>query len=110
MARVKPDDQLRETLVDLLKSSMGAKEARSVVNNHYGEAMDRRANPPSGGGGGGVMSQMGNKSSDDEDPFDYLVDISRTDRKDKKGKTIGWDKKVHRYRAPKGTIPEKKKG
>lgn len=108
MARKKDNDPLRDTLVDLLKSSMGAKEARSVVNNHYGEAMARRENPP-GGGGGGVMSQMGNKSSDEDDPFDYYVDINRTDKKDEKGEKVGWEKNVHRYRFPKDKPPPKKK-
>jgi hypothetical protein len=115
MARVKPDDQLRETLVDLLKSSMSAKEARGAVNNYYGEAMDRRSNPPprsGGGGGGGVMSQMGNKAGDDEkdDPFDYWVNIDRTDKYDDKGEKVGWIKNVHRSRLPKGEEPPKKKG
>lgn len=114
MARRKDDSEyVRDTLVDLLKTNMGAKEARTVVNNHYGEAMERRNNPPSGGGngGGGVMSRMGNKSPDDEaeDPFDYYVNIDRTDKYDKQGEKVGWIKNVHRSRQPKDAPKPKKK-
>jgi len=74
-----------------------AEGAPSFVNNVYG-----------GGGaphmGGGVMDQMGSKgvSGADEDPFDYLVDITRTDT------PTGWEKRVHRYREPKDHKKKKK--
>jgi len=41
----------------------------------------------------------------DPGAFDYMVDIEKTDQIDEKtGKPIGWNKKVHRYRQPKGEM------
>lgn len=70
--------------------------AQSVINNVYG-------------GGGGVMDRLGGApmtppSSPDEDPYDYLVDITREDLPDVNpatGKPKGWKKSVHRYRGEK---------
>jgi hypothetical protein len=81
----------------LLEQIAKAEGSPSLVNNVYG-----------GGGsphmGGGVMDQLGSKgvSGADEDPFDYLVDITRKNTPD------GWEKKVHRYREPKDHKKKKK--
>lgn len=40
-----------------------------------------------------------------DDPFDYHVQIGKRDIKDKQGKTLGWDKSVHRYKSKKEDDP-----
>lgn len=45
-----------------------------------------------------------------EDPYSYFVDIQRRDLKDPEtGKSIGWDKSVHRYKTKKEEARERKK-
>jgi hypothetical protein len=53
--------------------------------------------------GGGLMEKMNGGQSDNDDLFSYLVDIEKNDKRDPEtGKTIGWTKKVHRHREPRG--------
>jgi hypothetical protein len=76
-----------------------------IINNVYGGAGGHGG----AGGGGGVMDRLGGgggggSAHDGEDPFDYLVDITREDLpgvSEVTGKPPGWKKKVHRYREEK---------
>lgn len=75
--------------------------AQRVVNNLY-------AGGGGGGGGGGysggVMDHLGGGAAGPaagEDPYDYLVDISRRNVTDPNGELVGWDKTVHRHREKK---------
>lgn len=89
-------------------AEVAAKQARaaaaggggSVINNVYG------GHATAGGGGGGVMDRLGPSmggGEGGEDPFDYLVDITREDLplNPETGKPGGWKKHVHRHREEK---------
>lgn len=70
------------------RKERAAASRQHVINNIYG----------SGGGApsGGLMEHLGGSpAAGAEDPFDYMVDITR-ENNDK-----GWTKKVHRYRGEK---------
>lgn len=96
-------DPLEEALRARLLAEIGQSHPSSISNNNYNYAGGAQASPSVGG----VMEHMG---KEDPELYDYMVDISRTDKKDPEGKTVGWDKKVHRYRQEKGgSGPEKKK-
>ena len=100
------DEVLLEAMRQRMKRQLDKEEERTLNNviNNY-----------SGGGsssGGGVMAQMGGAKDDPEiDPYDYIVDIQKSDVIDPAtGKSTGWNKKVHRYRSEKGSEPKKKRG
>lgn len=99
--RHRPEDELgdaaliraaRQRLLSEL-SQPHAQSAAHVINNYgAGGLMDHLGS--SGGGAGGGHGE--------EDPYEYLVDISRRDVTDPaSGERIGWDKKVHRHREKK---------
>ncbi len=96
------DDVLLEAVRKRILKQLEKEEgSANVTNNMYAGGMDNASHT------GGVMSQLG--SGQGEDPFDYLVDIERDDKRDPEtGKVMGWKKKVHRYRVPKGEKPSPK--
>lgn len=84
--------EIEKALKARIMDELSARQQAQVVNNMY-----------AGGGsqGGSVQERMGSSAPDGEDPFDYFVDIQRRAVNDKDGNPIGWDKSVHRRRAPK---------
>ncbi len=115
---------IRKRLLDEARATRGGRghkgggdeEAMArIVNNVYGGSGGAGFG---GHSGGGVMDRLGGGNGggdapDGEDPFDYLVNITRKDLPDinpATGKPEGWSKTVHRYREPKGDgEPHKKK-
>jgi hypothetical protein len=98
---------LRAVRQRLLEQVQAKHEAQALTNNIYnspatgGHAGAGGVMGELGGGGGGVSPGGGNG----EDPWDYMVDITRRDLPDinpHTGKPAGWEKTVRRHRTPKG--------
>lgn len=92
-------DELRKAIKARILSEVTGRsqtQSASIVNNLYG-------------GGGAREGGLQDRFDPTEDPFDYKVDIERRAVLDAAGENIGWDKKVHRYRAPKDGEAKKKR-
>jgi len=109
------DEEQDETLSDqaliaairkrLLEEISGgrASDSERIVNNVYGSM-------PQGGGlvdrlYQGQMDPQG-EGQGGEDPYEYYVDIDRTNKYDPEdpSRTIGWEKNVRRYREKKNPM------
>lgn len=89
-------DELRAAIKARILAEVAGRSQAQVVNNMYAAGGARE---------GGLQDRF----DPVEDPFDYKVDIERRQVVDSQGLPIGWDKKVHRYRAPKDGEPKKKR-
>lgn len=103
---------LLKALQARLLADIERRQEAAITNNVYGAGPQGS----SSGGMGGLAAEMqrGSPVSDSgDDPFDYFVNINRRDvfdPSDPEGKKkLGWDKEVHRYRAPKDDHKPSKK-
>lgn len=95
------DQMLLEAIRQKMLDDIKQKNAANAIYNIVGGS----GSPSSGSGVGAAMGGLGPMSeAGADDPFDYLVDITRKDldETNAQGKPKGWTKTVHRYRTPKG--------